>query len=200
MSILRLMALHGLRHPSQLNSEILVLELSAVQLSSSAFLASSISSGNLVSCILPLCLQAISSPYLAEAQCEWSIDNDKPSPPVPVSHRQKVWDLCKMAVFASRLLEASPDVLTKAQILASSTKEAGAWLHTIPLSSLDLCMDDDTMRIVVGLRLGAPLCRPHTCCHCGEKVGHLGVHGLSCRRSEGGHHTALNSKQGLVYS
>ena len=49
-------------------------------------------------------------------------------------------------------------------------------------------MDDATIRIVVGLRLGASLCRPHTCRHCGAEVDHLAIHGLSCRKSEGRHH------------
>ena len=55
-------------------------------------------------------------------------------------------------------------------------------------------MDDDSIRIAVGLRLGTTLCRPHSCYHCGAEVGHLGTHGLSCLRSEGCHHrhAALN--------
>ena len=96
-----------------------------------------------------------------------------------------------MAFVASRLLQASPDVQTMGQILAVSTKEVGAWLHAFPSSSLGLRMDDDTVCIAVSLRLGGP----HTCCHCEEKVGHLGVDGLSCRRSKRHHycHGALNS-------
>ena len=44
-------------------------------------------------------------------------------------------------------------------------------------------MDDDTIHIVVGLRLGSPLCRPHPCQHCGEEVDQYGVHGLRCCQS-----------------
>ena len=36
-----------------------------------------------------------------------------------------MWDLCKMALVANRLLEASPDAQTKARFLATLTKEAG---------------------------------------------------------------------------
>ena len=55
-------------------------------------------------------------------------------------------------------------------------------------------MDDDTIRVAVGLRLGAPLCRPHTCVHCGSDVDTQGTHGLSCRYSQGRHfrHAAVN--------
>ena len=56
-------------------------------------------------------------------------------------------------------------------------------------------MDDDTVRIAIGLRLGAPLCLPHVCHHCGAEVDNLGTHGLSCRKSQGRHprHASINS-------
>ena len=41
-------------------------------------------------------------------------------------------------------------------------------------------MDDDVVRIAVGLRLGAPLCRPHACQLCGAPVDEQAIHGLSC--------------------
>ena len=34
-------------------------------------------------------------------------------------------------------------------------------------------MDDSTIKVAVGLRLGAPLCRPHKCHHCGAEVDSL---------------------------
>ena len=50
------------------------------------------------------------------------------------------------------------------------------------------------MRIAVGLRLGIPLCHPHTCCHCGTLVDKWATHGLSCYKSEGrfSRHAAFN--------
>ena len=57
----------------------------------------------------------------------------------------------------------------------------GSWLHTLPVTSLGLRMDDNTIRIAIGLRLGTPLCIPHLCYHCGANVDTLGTHGLSCR-------------------
>ena len=74
------------------------------------------------------------------------------------------------------------------------TKESGAWLRALPVSSLGLRMDDDTVRIAVGLRLGTSVCGPHQCQHCSAMVDEFGRHALSCRRSEGRHqrHAALN--------
>ena len=55
-------------------------------------------------------------------------------------------------------------------------------------------MDDEVVRITVGLRLGLPLCHPHLCFGCGAELGEDGIHGLSYRYSKGCHsrHAALN--------
>ena len=99
-----------------------------------------------------------------------------------------------MAEIAVNLLENAPDARSQARLLAASTREAGAWLNALPISSLGLRMDDDTIRVAIGLRLGSSLCRPHVCAHCGAEVDSLATHCLSCRWSEGRHHrhAALN--------
>ena len=53
-------------------------------------------------------------------------------------------------------------------------------------------MDDEVIRVAVGLRLGLPLC--YLCGSCGAEVDELGTHGLSCRFSKGRHsrHVAVN--------
>ena len=56
-----------------------------------------------------------------------------------------------------------------------------------PMSALGLCMDDNVVRVAVGLRLGVSLCQPHQCPQCGTEVEQLGLHGLSCRMSQGRH-------------
>ena len=69
------------------------------------------------------------------------------------------------------------------------------------MSALGLRMDDDTVRIAVGLRLGAPTCGPYQCRHCSVEVDVFGRHSLSCKKSEGRHfrHSALTDivKRGL---
>ena len=92
------------------------------------------------------------------------------------------------------LLETASDPRAQARLLATTTKESGAWLHALPISSLGLRMDDKVVRIAVGLRLGVPLCQPHNCYHCGAAVDELATHGLSCPKSQGRHprHTAIN--------
>ena len=57
-------------------------------------------------------------------------------------------------------------------------------MNTLPLSSLGLHLDADTVRISVSLRLGAKNCEPHKC-RCGQTVDVLGLHGFSCLYSAG---------------
>ena len=94
-----------------------------------------------------------------------------------------------------KLLGSALNAADRARLLAASCHESGAWLYALPLSNLGLCLDDESVRIAVGLRLGTPLCVPHHCQRCGQSIDPLGRHGLSCRRSEGRHlrHAALNN-------
>ena len=117
-----------------------------------------------------------------------------PPPSAPTSHRQKAWDEPRVAAAADALLEAATDDRTRARLLASKRVESGAWLQALPMSSLGLRMDDDTLRVAAGLRLGATLCQPHNCQHCGDAVDEFALHGLSCRNSQGRHprHAAIN--------
>ena len=57
-------------------------------------------------------------------------------------------------------------------------------LHALPITSCGLHLDDEAVRVAVGLRLGAILCEPHKC-PCGSDVDAEGTHGLACRRSSG---------------
>ena len=91
-------------------------------------------------------------------------------------------------------MDNAPDARSRARLLAATAKESDAWLNVLPVSSLGLCMNDESIRIGVGLHLGVPLCQPHLCYQCGAEVDHLATHGLSCRRSLGRHsrHAVLN--------
>ena len=75
------------------------------------------------------------------------------------------------------LLELAADDLTKVRVLALSCPESGASLNALPLSSIGLRMDDDVIRIVVGLRLGLALCHLHSCSDCSAEVNEDGIHG-----------------------
>jgi len=161
---------------------------SAVQLAPSAFLASAAASLNLIKIIVPSRLQSFPIPHQDMALSIWSQGHDNPPPLGTAACIQKNWDASKVMKTADSLLENACDDVTRARLLAVSAKESGAWLHALPISSVGLRMDDNTVRVAVGLRLGSTLGRPHICVHCGAEVDHLATHGLSCKKSEGRHH------------
>ena len=159
-----------------------------MQLAPYAFLASAAANSDLTHHILPPRFQLSELPYVEEATKVWSTGLDLPPLSGSISHHQKAWDAPKVSATADTLLKQAPDAVSRSRLLAASTKESGAWLNALPVSSLGLRMDDNTVRVAVGLRLGSPLCRPHTCHHCGVQVDGTALHGLSCRWSEGRHH------------
>ena len=168
---------------------------SAVQVAPSAFLVSTAASIDLVRHIVPPHLRDTPLPNRDEAEALWSKDHSFPPPKAEAQVHQKSWDSITVTSVADNLLETASNPRARARLLACSARESGAWLEALPISSLGLRMDDQTVRVAVGLRLGTPLCRPHTCQHCGLKVDALATHGLSCRRSQGRHHRhgALNN-------
>ena len=66
-------------------------------------------------------------------------------------------------------------------------------MKALPLATVGLRLENEAVRMAVGLRLGLTLCRPHTC-PCGAQVDALGTHGLACKKSAGRHprHGLLN--------
>ena len=62
----------------------------------------------------------------------------------------------------------------------------------MPTASCGLKLDDEAMRVAVGLRLGTNLCEPHTCV-CEQRVTAQGHHGLSCIRGFG-----RQARQGVI--
>ena len=113
---------------------------------------------------------------------------------------QRDWDHARCEVTRSRLLE-SANQLDRARLLAASHPHSGAWLQALPVASLGQLLDGESVRVAVALRLGAPVCVPHTC-RCGLLMDRLGHHGLSCRLNAGRfpRHAHLNDvvKRGLA--
>ena len=66
----------------------------------------------------------------------------------------------------------------------NSSQHSGDWLFALPIASCGLRLDDEAVRVAVGLRLGLELCTPHQC-HCGSLVDARGLHSFVCRRAPG---------------
>jgi len=57
------------------------------------------------------------------------------------------------------------------------------WLFALPIALCGLKLDDEAVRVAVGLRLGLDLCIPHQC-HCGSPVDAHGLHSFVWQRPE----------------
>ena len=164
------------------------------KLATPAFLASAAGTSALTQSILPQALSGFSCTFRTDALSLWSRDHTEEPPIGPTATKQRSWDSPIINATVSSLL-SSANAVDKACLLASQRKESGAWLNAPPVSSLGLRMDDDSVRIAVGLRLGVPLASPHQCVLCGNHVDASGTHGLHCGRSAGRHprHANMNA-------
>ena len=74
-------------------------------------------------------------------------------------------------VLADRALVESQmnSPLQQASFLAASSSHSGDWLFALPIASCGLRLDDEAVRVAVGIRLGLPICVPHQR-QCGELV------------------------------
>ena len=97
--------------------------------------------------------------------------------------KQQTWDKPIVQLELSQLMERHTDTYNKARLLAASSKHSGDWLHAIPISC-GLRLDDEVVKIAVGLRLGINICEPHVCI-CGSVVDMRGSHALSCKHTSG---------------
>jgi hypothetical protein len=185
---------------------------SVVSLAPSAYLASAASTKELTASLLPPRLRDITDSGFATATSAWiklttsqSSVIGPPSPAVstlpldsttsclPDSTVQRDWDSQVCEVQADQLLVNADQPVVRARLLASRSPGSGDWLGAMPLSTIGLKMDNTSIRIAVGLRLGAPVVRSHICV-CGATVSVNGHHGLSCRYGSGRHsrHNQVN--------
>ena len=130
-----------------------------------------------------------------EAVAVWrGQDSRLVEPATSLQERQKSWDLPVANLVLKDLIDEASDPTSRGRLLAVSSPHAGAWLNAIPISSLGLRLDNESLRISVALRLGVETARPFTCI-CGSPVEGTATHGLDCRRSGGRHarHFEVNS-------
>lgn len=165
---------------------------SAYRLAPSAFLASAAGATVLLSQILPPNILAIPDVAVGAAMEMWRSLGGTVMPSGTETKVQRSWDepICRVL---SEALREGVDERTLARLLASCSPESGAWLKALPSASLGLKLDNNALRIAVGLRIGAPLGLAHQCI-CGASVDKFGQHGLACKKSAGRHlrHNLLN--------
>ena len=152
-------------------------------LAPSAYLGSFHTTTPQILAILPPLLSSGQDPLPLEAVSSWQAIGGSTPPQGEDIRRQRAWDDAVCNAKFEHLLSRA-DQQSRARLRAVSSPDAGVWLHTLPCRNLGLCLSDRELRVAVGLRLGAPLVRSHTCV-CDTLVESLAYHGLSCRRSAG---------------
>src|SRR6218665_2435030 len=95
------------------------------------------------------------------------------------THIQSKKDQPLLQKTSSDLFHPQTEKHDQARWRAVRAQHAGDWLHSLPITSCGMRLSDETLRVAVGLRLGANICEPHTCA-CGPFVSARGEHGLSC--------------------
>ena len=90
-------------------------------------------------------------------------------------------------------LFATASQRNKSSLLAVTSSHSGDWLHALPIASCGLCLENEDIRVAVGLRLSAAFCQVHQC-PCGALVEVNGLHYLSYKLESGKHsrHASIN--------
>ena len=161
---------------------------SASLLSLPAFLASAFGACDFLTTI---CSRTFEDVSFRKALEKWlSLTNEQES---PLDGTQKKWTQPDFVKTTQDLISRMDDKRSKI-FNAHQGKFGSQWLNVVPGKNLGLKLDDQQLRISIGLRLGANICVAHTC-HCGKRVERDGLHGLSCTKSAGrfSRHATLNS-------
>ena len=99
------------------------------------------------------------------------------------AHKLKTWEEPYLKDSLESLLNSAIDNNSRMRILSAARKESGAWITSLPSSSLGPRIEDEVVRIALGLRLEILLCHQN-CSHCGVRLDPLGRHGLSCYKND----------------
>ena len=162
---------------------------SALALAPCAFLASA--SYDLINQILPDRLHGCPYPIFNKALVLWQQGHNNPPPSGKASFNVKAWEEPCYKTNLTLILSFMDDASSRIRVLSASREESYAWIYGLLPSSLAHKMDNEVVRIAIGLRLGVPLCVTHSCCQCGAQVDVFGRHGLSCHK-KGEHYTEIS--------
>ena len=158
---------------------------SVMSIALSAFLSSSTSTQQLQTLLLGKCVWQLSDRHFDNFLDDWCQRHYPVQPPTGTNaSKQRSWDMPSVDATFNSLFAAQPDGYHRARLTAVKAPHSGDWLNALPITSCGLRLEDDAIRVAVGLRLGASLCEPHQYT-CGNMVNMRSNHGLSCERSVG---------------
>ena len=114
----------------------------------------------------------------------WSTTSGRPVLDGPDAFKQRLWNTPCLSLDKDKIWSSSSDGLHRARLLAVTAPHSGDWLNVLPVTNCGLRLDNEAIRVGIGLRLGSKLCEPHTC-PCGASVDAGGTHGLACKKGVG---------------
>jgi len=109
----------------------------------------------------------------------WQEASSVMDPDESLSHKQSYWDKPLIDNVISDLNTTLTDPYHQVRFKAVSAPNSSDWLFDLPITSCGLRLDDEAVRVWVSLRLGTPLCEPHSCV-CGSLGTAENSHGLTC--------------------
>ena len=152
-------------------------------IASPAFLAYVSKTKQLQNCLLYRCSNVFSDHHYDLHLDNWRKNNQPIQPPVGIlSTKQKSLDKPVTGKLCSILHVSQPDEHNRARLLTASAAHSGDWLQALLISSCGLRLDNEAVRVAIGLRLGTNL-RVQRRCPFGAEVDCRGTHGLPCKRS-----------------
>ena len=156
---------------------------SVVLLAPSAFLASAAATLDLQDAVLSEVELELDS-FVPHVAARWSEMFASEPLSGSAARSQRSWDAVAINHGKTALVVHNMNPIDRARLLAVSAPHSGDWLMALPIASCGLRLDNESIRVAVGLRLGCVLCSAHRC-SCGAIVSDRGVHGLSCRLAVG---------------
>jgi len=94
--------------------------------------------------------------------------------------KEKLWDEPLVRVHELSVLSAALNQAGEDRLIAAAAPYSGAFLHAHHTDTGH--GDNSSLHIAIALRLGVPVCLPHTSV-CRVSVDSAGRHGLRCRKS-----------------
>jgi hypothetical protein len=133
--------------------------------------------------ILPSVINTVDTAVVASIDRWTAITSQQPISG-DLTHKQRSWDDAITRKIKNDLTAAFTSDIQHARFLGAQSEHSGEWLNALPIANCGLHLDDETLRLAVGVRLGTQICHIHTC-PCGALVDALGLHCFVCRKGNG---------------
>ena len=128
----------------------------------SAFLASAAATLDLQDAVLSEVEQEFDN-FVPHVAARWSEMFEAEPLSGGAARSQRSWDAAAINHGKTAMVLRNMNPIDRARLLAVSAPHACDWLMALPVASCGLRLDNESIRVAVGLRLGCVLCSAHRC-------------------------------------